>query len=845
MKNTEENSSLAPLRKDLAPEKRTFAESLRTMFLGLGLSVRRYAGRYHSSPGTVTRYLNGSRVPEWEFVSALLSAASETTGQPVTPDVEMELRKQHKDAQQAHKPLNELQKLEEQLATADALTRRLQVQENALAARLLDREQELEKVRGQHKTSEVELAELQQAHTGAVVRWEQLHDQMYGHCAALEDEVARLRAAIIGVQQQRSAAEERCSQLEQRLAAAEELLAQGISGASLMEVLEAADRSASIPELLQLVGGLVTNTRLATAGDLVTSVLRCRPVGDVQALLFGLYQAGLGKYADAALPAMVAIRSVDDIAVLVSELSFSGLQDPLVPVLRASVELHTPHDLAKLAATLHRSGLDDAVLVVLSAAAASRPVDDVVTMYSALAESPPLQCLVESLEHVTQERGCQDLVLLVLACHEANLPHIAQAFQSAMALQRSATDVAELMGALNDRGRAADFDAVFQTTQQRSPAHLVALVSALQAADLHVAASKVFPQVLSTRPVQEVAKVIADFHLAGRYQQAADTLTIGLCSLPTRQTGNLIECLDALPTMGMNGSLRLVAEAAAQCSAPHAAQMVSALFDCALRDHAMAVWWNTITTRPTGHAGAVLRSLQVRESRHVLPEGIWKEENHDLDPGAPEIAALCRALYEAKLEPHLDRVIMERFVNRPAPEAALLLKNILQPSTSRGALPAADTPRQVHAKSLADRMLTILAERCSARILLEHYQALVSLGLPDSAHRLESLASVQPLGEFAVTLVVWRTKGKQVRMHRLRWMYWMPRLMLRHRFARQRTSARTPPSASPINMSQHPYNPTDDPAWGNLDSLLVKPSGPLVQSAGLPNWPPFDSHDGI
>ncbi|MFD6491750.1 hypothetical protein ACFV99_32845 [Streptomyces sp. NPDC059944] len=829
---TTSDGSLAPLPEDLPLEKRLFADSLRTVFQGLDIGVRRYASRYNHHPSTVSRYLRGIRVPEWSFVSTLLSAASEKTGQPITDSVERELRKQHKDAQQAHKPADELQKIEEQLAATDTLARRLQVRENALAAQLLDRQQELEELRAQNMTTEVELTELQQEHAGAIVRWEDLHDRMYGHCAALEEVVARLRAALADVQQQRRVAEERCVQLEQRLVAAEELLAQGISGASLMDVLDATDRSASVPELLQLVGGLVTNTRPATAGDLVTSVLRCRPVDDVQDLLAGLYRAGLGKYADAALPAMVAIRSAHEIAVLVSELLQSGLQDPVVPVLRASVELHTPQDLVGLASTLHRSGLEEAVLVVLSAAAASRPVDDVVAMYEALTESPLQHHMLESAAEVTRERLCNDLVLLILACHEANLTALAQAFQSAVALQRSASDVAELMGALHRGGRTDDFNAVFRATQQRSPDHLATLVSALQSADLHVAASNVFPQVLRSRPVPQAAKIIADFHLAGRYQQAADTLTIGLCSLPPHESAHLIRCLDSLP-VGANGSLKLVAEAAGQCSAADGAEMVDTLFDCGLHDHAVAVWWNTITSRPTGHAGAVLRGLMARGSRHVLPEGICTDESQH--PGAPEIAALCRALYEAHLDDHLDQVIMERFLDRPAPEAVLLLRNIMQPRPPRqDELSGGSVPELVSTRRLADRLLTTLARRRPPSVLLEHYQALVAYGLHDSARRLESLASTDPLGEFAVTLVAWRTKGKPVRMHSLRWAYWSTRQTIRHRFGRQPSFAPTALFPAHWAMSEHSLRTeTDDPAWAGVDDFLADTGKPSIPESGL------------
>lgn len=59
---------LHPLGENLPEECRVFAVELRKLFLGLGISVRRYAVRRHRDPSTVSRFLNGTRIPPWEFV---------------------------------------------------------------------------------------------------------------------------------------------------------------------------------------------------------------------------------------------------------------------------------------------------------------------------------------------------------------------------------------------------------------------------------------------------------------------------------------------------------------------------------------------------------------------------------------------------------------------------------------------------------------------------------------------------------------------------------------------------------------------------------------------------------
>jgi len=53
---------LQPLDDKLNSECRAFAEALRDLFLELALSVRRVAGRCFVSPGTLSRYLAGTRI---------------------------------------------------------------------------------------------------------------------------------------------------------------------------------------------------------------------------------------------------------------------------------------------------------------------------------------------------------------------------------------------------------------------------------------------------------------------------------------------------------------------------------------------------------------------------------------------------------------------------------------------------------------------------------------------------------------------------------------------------------------------------------------------------------------
>lgn len=60
----------------------TSSGTLRQQSEALGVSARRYATRRFVNPGTLSRYLAGSRVPPWKFVQDLLTDVAEERGVP-------------------------------------------------------------------------------------------------------------------------------------------------------------------------------------------------------------------------------------------------------------------------------------------------------------------------------------------------------------------------------------------------------------------------------------------------------------------------------------------------------------------------------------------------------------------------------------------------------------------------------------------------------------------------------------------------------------------------------------------------------------------------------------------
>jgi hypothetical protein len=663
-------TGLAALSADLPPAVEAFVTDMRTYFARLDVSVRAYAGRRHLDPGTVSRYLNGSRRTPWSFVATLLADVTEHCGTPVTAEAVAGLRRLHDEAGACRSAGTDLQRLQDRFLAQDEEVRRLRLRERALLEAIDERQQQLARQSVQQAGLQAELDEQRHTYTTAVEVWQERCGTLMRAGSVLRDEVADLRCQLRETRDELRLAEERCRLLEEQLDAAEELLGGGISGALLMEVLEAADRTASVPELVQLVGGLATGPRQAMASELVTSVSRCRPVAEVQALLGALYGAGLHRHAEAALPAMVAMRPVGDTADLIGELLKSNLQEPAAALLQASVELHGPQGLAELARVLDRLGHHDAVLVLLSATMAHRPVAEIVAVCGLLADPALDDALMQAVACPAQDRVCAELAELVIALHHCGFTSLADALQGAMARSRVATDVAELIGALHGAGLATAAAAVFSQTQRRTTGHLVALVSALHTANMHDCASDVLSHALLTRPAPELAQLITDLNVAGRHKDASDALTAGVRSRTPADTRVLLHCLDQLhPRMD---SMSLLAEAATRCSPGHAADMLVALLDGGLHEHADAIYTCTTQDRPTGHAAAALLRLHTTRPAYLTPSALAVQARTGAASG---VVNLSLALDTAGLSTHLDAVLAAAGPEQSAGHVAVLLKN--------------------------------------------------------------------------------------------------------------------------------------------------------------------------
>ncbi|MFJ8661065.1 chromosomal replication initiator protein DnaA [Streptomyces sp. NPDC093795] len=215
--------SLVPLSSNLPDDARELAAALRSLFEGLGVSVRRYAARRHRDAGSISRFLNGTRVPSWDFVSDLINDVAEVQGRAPTVEAMEHVRGLHRTAlEKSGAPQHRLQVLEDQLAEADIRSVRSSVLVKALEQALAD---------AQHRVSnlEVQIRQLhghqgrQDASTDQILQV--YEDQVLGlrrERQSLLEQVDALADQLRDAHNRRVEAEKRCEELERQLVAAEE-----------------------------------------------------------------------------------------------------------------------------------------------------------------------------------------------------------------------------------------------------------------------------------------------------------------------------------------------------------------------------------------------------------------------------------------------------------------------------------------------------------------------------------------------------------------------------------------------------------------------------------------------
>ncbi|MFD5466569.1 response regulator [Kitasatospora sp. NPDC127059] len=216
--------SLQPLNADLNKECRAFAEALRSLFAGLRptVSVRRYSSRRHLSPGALSRYLSGQRIPSWQFVQDLLTDVGADRGNVATPETVELLRCLHAAAQQTSASVGHaVQQLQSQLAEADRLSRRSAAHSDVLGDALLDKNHRIADLELRLNQLETDWAR-ERARADELARYGGDRADLLLEKQALETDVARLETELAEALRRQLAAEARCELLERQLIVAEQ-----------------------------------------------------------------------------------------------------------------------------------------------------------------------------------------------------------------------------------------------------------------------------------------------------------------------------------------------------------------------------------------------------------------------------------------------------------------------------------------------------------------------------------------------------------------------------------------------------------------------------------------------
>jgi transcriptional regulator with XRE-family HTH domain len=230
---------LAPLSQDIPEEARELADQLRRFFKSLNISVRRYAARCNYDPATVSRYLNGKRVPPWSFIQELVTQVAEHRGSPIQREALDVIRSLHRAAlQKSSAQLYKVQILQDQLAEADKEQKRAGLREKVLLEAMEVRQRRIAQL-------EIDTLELNSSLLEEKERVANLHAQLEipnssnEELDRLKEEVRELKEQLTRAQELSEQAEARCEELERQLREAEEVARSG-QEAREQELLESA-----------------------------------------------------------------------------------------------------------------------------------------------------------------------------------------------------------------------------------------------------------------------------------------------------------------------------------------------------------------------------------------------------------------------------------------------------------------------------------------------------------------------------------------------------------------------------------------------------------------------------
>lgn len=227
---------LGPLQADLQPDVHDLAVFLREQFSMLGTTVRAYAKQHNWDPGTVSRFLSGSRIPTPEFVDALVADVTENTDAG-TQQSRDDLWGRGRDLrlkalQQRNARAAEVERLRQELSEAEHESRRSMRRESLLTQNLLDKEAEYDSLMEKYRQMEEERQRLD--HGPQAIEQGRQRNKLDLRRDEVSKDLVRLKRELADERRIRIVAERRRDQLQEALNEANLRLIR--SGSAIVEV---------------------------------------------------------------------------------------------------------------------------------------------------------------------------------------------------------------------------------------------------------------------------------------------------------------------------------------------------------------------------------------------------------------------------------------------------------------------------------------------------------------------------------------------------------------------------------------------------------------------------------
>ncbi|TDD35531.1 hypothetical protein E1287_13715 [Actinomadura sp. KC06] len=401
----------AALSPALSPEVASWTRELRTIWTAAGVSINRFAGRYPVDKGTLSRYLNGKRVPRdhW-FLNTLLAIQAEQ-GKEVSQEVRDHLTELHLEALKvAHPHEYRVRVVSDELELALVGQHEAERYARALQEQLAERVRQIEELIDQN-------GQLRAA-------WDVDRTTMAAEKDRLRREIAVLERRLRQAQERTAQTERRCRHLEDLL----NHLQEGFSGdsgefsdgdsgpggpAGSVSDLPLTD-PVSLAEMLGALRKVDARPQaLALAARAVAEVSVTTDPGDAAKLLEELRELGARDaartWAERAVPA-VLVTAPSEVARLLEELRLGAAQDLALVLARRVVAeaggTADPGAVAKLLEQLRQLGAREPARTLAESAVWRVDVDDAWNVSRMLGE---LRKLDQSSAFVLAERAVPEV----------------------------------------------------------------------------------------------------------------------------------------------------------------------------------------------------------------------------------------------------------------------------------------------------------------------------------------------------------------------------------------------------------------------------------------------------